>query len=195
MTRLFTLLFAASVASLAAEPLGFNRDIRPILSDTCFACHGFDAKHRKAKLRLDTPEGAFAEREDAGAAIVPGKPEESLAWQRIITDDPDDIMPPEDTHKVLTPEQREKIRLWIEQGASYQKHWAFEAPVKPAASGIDHFVREALVSKGIDLSPEADRPTLIRRASMALTGLPPTIAETDAFLADMAEDVEHFIKG
>jgi hypothetical protein len=198
MPRLLTLLLASSAASLAAEPLSFNKDIRPILSDTCFACHGIDSKHREAKLRLDTPEGAFAERKDGGAAIVPGKPDESLAWQRITTDDPDDIMPPEDSHKVLKPEQRETIRLWIEQGAPYQKHWAFEAPVKPAGAGIDHFVREALVSKGLDLSSEADRPTLIRRASMALTGLPPTIAETDAFLADTAEGayermVDHYL--
>ena len=188
MTRFLPIILAASALPLAAaEPLSFNRDIRPILSDTCFACHGFDAKHREAKLRLDTPEGAFQKDKDGYAAIVPGKPEESLAWQRITTDDEEDIMPPLDSHKKLDAEQRETIRLWIEQGAPYQKHWAFEAPVKPAGEGIDHFVQAQLTPMKLALSPEADRPTLIRRVSMALTGLPPTIAETDAFLADTAE--------
>lgn len=187
MTRLLPILFAASALPLAAEPISFNKDIRPILSDTCFACHGFDAKKREAKLRLDTPEGAFQKDKDGNAAIVPGDPAASLAWQLITTDDEEDIMPPLDSHKKLDTEQRETIRLWIEQGAPYQKHWAFEAPVKPAGEGIDHFVQAQLQPMKLTLSPEADRPTLIRRVSMALTGLPPTIAETDAFLADTAD--------
>ena len=180
-------LLSASVAVAKPETLGFNKDIRPILSENCFACHGFDEKHREAKLRLDLPEAAFAKNKYGDAAIVPGKPEESLIWERIIATDPDDIMPPPETHKKLTAAQKETIKRWIEQGAPYQKHWAFEAPVKPTGDSIDHFVRTALAPDGLTLSPEADRPTLIRRVSMALTGLPPTIAEIDAFLEDKAD--------
>ncbi|MGI9244310.1 MAG: PSD1 and planctomycete cytochrome C domain-containing protein [Verrucomicrobiales bacterium] len=183
-------LVSSSVLALGvadAEPLGFNRDIRPILSENCFACHGFDSKDRKADLRIDVQEAAFAPNKYGEAAIVPGKPEESLIWQRITSTDEDDIMPPPESHKTLKPEQKETIRRWIEEGAPYQRHWAFEAPVKPAGDGVDHFVGLALRSGGLDFSPEADRPTLIRRVSMALTGLPPTLGEVEAFLSDAAD--------
>ena len=166
-----------------AEPLQFNRDIRPILSEHCFTCHGFDEKERKAKLRLDIPEGAFTKDDDGGAPIVPGKPEESWIWHRIDTDDPDDIMPPPKSHKKLSNNDKAILKKWIEEGADYQKHWAFEAPVK-GEGNIDQFVRAALPSKGLKPSPEADKPTLIRRVSLALTGLPPTIEQIDQFLAD-----------
>ncbi len=135
----FTFILSLGLAN--AEPLGFNRDIRPILSENCFACHGLDSEERKADLRLDVQEAAFAPNKHGEAAIVPGKPDDSLIWQRIISTDEDEIMPPPESHKKLKPEQKETIRRWIEEGAPYQKHWAFEAPVKPAGEGIDDFVR------------------------------------------------------
>ncbi|MCB1096708.1 MAG: PSD1 domain-containing protein [Verrucomicrobiae bacterium] len=191
-----TLAFVAFHASGAAEPLSFNRDIRSILSENCFACHGMDAKHREADLRLDLPEEAFKKDKDGASAIVPGNPDESKIWQRITATDPDDVMPPPESHKKLDASQKAIIREWISQGAVYQKHWAFEAPVKPAGEGIDHFVGEALNAAGLQFSPEADRPTLIRRVSMALTGLPPTIAEVDAFLTDARPDAyERLVEG
>jgi hypothetical protein len=185
-------LLASSALTAAAEPLSFNRDIRPILSDKCFACHGFDAKRREADLRLDTPEGAFKANEDGQSAIVPGRVEESLVWQHITATDPDDVMPPPKSNKKLSDVEKATLKTWIEQGAPYQKHWAFEAPVKapvPEGAGnpIDRFVSAPLRAKGLALSPEADRPTLIRRVSMALTGLPPTLEDVDAFLADTAD--------
>ena len=158
----------------AATPISYNRDIRPILSENCFACHGTDAGNREADLRLDLSEAAVGKEED-GAAIVAGQPDESLIWQRIIETDPDVVMPPPESKKKLTDEQKQTLRRWIEQGAEYQKHWAFEQPIKPAGDGIDAFVGKALQRDGLAFSPAADRSTLIRRVSMALTGLPPTI--------------------
>ena len=108
-----------ALGTAVAEPLQFNRDIRPILSENCFACHGLDEKERKAKLRLDVQENAFAKNEYGEAAIVPGKPDESLAWQLIITDDPDDIMPPPKSHKKLKADDKATLKRWIEEGASY----------------------------------------------------------------------------
>ncbi|MGY8673195.1 MAG: PSD1 and planctomycete cytochrome C domain-containing protein [Verrucomicrobiia bacterium] len=184
MKRISTILCVLCVFVVQAEPLQFNRDIRPILSENCFACHGFDEKERKAKLRLDVSESAFKKSKDGTAPIVPGKPAESLVWQRIITSDPDDIMPPPESHKKLDDKKKAILKQWIEEGATYQKHWAFEPPTKAKGAGIDQFVRTVLLLKGLKASPDADRPTLIRRVSMALTGLPPTIAEVDAFVAD-----------
>jgi hypothetical protein len=176
----------------ASELLSFNRDIRPILSDKCFACHGFDEETREAKLRLDTPEGAFRKKKRGKSAIVPGKLEESEAWLRIIADDEDEVMPPPDSHKSLSDEEKGILKRWIEEGATYQKHWAFESPVKaevPAGEGreIDRFVEVGLKKEGWGFSEEADRETLIRRVSFALTGLPPTIATVDGFLGDKGE--------
>ncbi|MDA0766141.1 MAG: PSD1 and planctomycete cytochrome C domain-containing protein [Verrucomicrobia bacterium] len=187
--RHLPLIVSASFALLpvGAEPLQFNRDIRPILSENCFACHGFDAKKRKAKLRLDLGEEAVKTNEFGDAAIVPGKPDESLIWIHITSDDPEEVMPPPKSLKKLDSAQKETLRRWIEEGAPYQRHWAFEPPEKTPGAGIDPFIVAALQSKGPALSPEADRPTLIRRVSMALTGLPPTLAEIDAFLADPAD--------
>jgi hypothetical protein len=188
------------LASLSAHggTVEFNRDIRPILSENCYSCHGFDAKHRKADLRLDTPEGAYADN-DGVFAIVPGDLAKSESWLRIISEDEDEIMPPPKSHKTLKPEQKELIKRWIEEGAAYQKHWAFEAPVKiappvvdtaqyPVKTPIDAFLAERLAKEGLAFSPEADKPTLIRRVSFALTGLPPTPAEVDQFLADSSPD-------
>ena len=119
--------------------ISYNRDVRPILSENCFACHGLDAENRQADLRLDLAETAHGKTGDA-AAIVPGRPADSPLWQRVATDDPDEIMPPADSHRKLTAAQKETLRLWIEQGALYQKHWAFEQPAKPVGDGIDFFV-------------------------------------------------------
>jgi hypothetical protein len=183
-------LAAGGVA--AADPPDFNRDIRPLLSDRCFACHGFDAKAREADLRLDTPDGAFAER-DGGPAIVPGKPLESLAWQRIVSSDPDEVMPPADSHLKLSDADKDLLERWIESGAEYRPHWSLtrvERPAVPAgeAHPIDALVVRRLAADGLDLAPEAPRASLIRRLSLDLRGLPPTPEETAEFLADPAPD-------
>ncbi len=190
MKRLFLLLLLPAVAPAADAPIEFNRDVRPILADACFACHGFDAKARKGRLRLDVPEGAFAKRKD-GAAIKPGDPKGSEVWARITSADPDTVMPPADSNKKLTPAHKEIIRRWIEQGARYQNHWSFEPirrPAVPAVAGaataIDAFLLDRLRKAGLTPEPEADRETLIRRVAFTLTGLPPTLKEVDAFLAD-----------
>ncbi len=141
------------IAEAAAdESLSFNRDIRPILSNKCFACHGFDAKKRQADLRLDTPEGAMAEHEGV-RAVVPGDLAKSELWRRVTSTDEDEMMPPQSSNKKLTAEEKSLLKRWIEQGAKYQKHWAFEAIQRPAvpqgASGpaaIDSFINERLRS-------------------------------------------------
>ncbi len=120
-----------SLSARADDKLQFNRDIRPIFSDNCFSCHGTDAKKREAKLRLDTAEGAYKANDDGEFPIKPGDLAKSDAWQRITSDDKDEIMPPPKSHKKLTAAQKETIKRWIEQGAPYQKHWAFEVPVLP----------------------------------------------------------------
>lgn len=178
----------------------FNAHIRPIFSDTCFACHGFDSKKREADLRLDTQEGAYAKLKDSEErAIVPGKPDQSAILKRIVSKDPEEVMPPKEFHKDLTAHQKSLIRAWIEQGAKYEEHWAFtpiEKPIVPtltkhpdeAANPIDHFILRSLENAGIEPSPLADRPTLLRRLSLDLTGLPPAPAELDAYLADQSPD-------
>lgn len=188
-----TLLLSTSVFA-GAGPVEFNRDIRPIMSDTCFFCHGPDKAKRKAGLRLDDPEAAVAER-DGIRAIVPGKPDQSDAIERLFSTDPEEMMPPPDSNKKLTPEQKELFKRWVAEGAVYQPHWAYIPPVRPAAptvqdkrypseSPIDAFISARLLEKKIVPADEADRHTLLRRLSLDLTGLPPTTAETDAFLAD-----------
>lgn len=187
------LLAIATSAHGADDKLSFNKDIRPILSDKCFACHGFDAKHREAGLRLDTPEGAYANH-DGIIAIKPGDLQKSEAWLLINSDDPDEVMPPPKSHKTLSKAEKDTIRKWIEQGAPYQRHWAFEPQVKYAppapATGmqprniVDTFILDRLKKENLAPQPEADRETLIRRVTLALTGLPPKTEEVDAFLAD-----------
>ena len=156
---------------ISGEPLPdhvtFNAHIRPIFSNTCFACHGFDAKTREADLRLDTPEGGYAKLKDSEErAIVPGKPDQSAIMQRIFATDPDDVMPPPDFHKDLTAQQKSLIRAWIEQGAKYEQHWAFtpvvRAPVpalaahaEEVANPIDAFVLATLEAGKIAPSPLA----------------------------------------
>ena len=174
------------------KELSFNQDIRPILSANCFACHGLDAKHRKAKLRLDTRETAIADR-DGIQAIAPGDLENSESWARIISNDEDDIMPPPDSHKSLTGEEKSIIRKWIESGAHYEGHWSFTAPQKPEVpkvngvnNPIDAFIQDRLREEGLKPSEIADRETLLRRVYLDLTGLPPTLKELDSFLTDQS---------
>jgi hypothetical protein len=183
--------FGAAPAGAPAR-LSFNHDIRPILSDNCFACHGPDNANRQAGLRLDTFDLATAELDSGSRAIVPQKIDESELVARIVSDDPDAVMPPPHA-KIgrLSSEQVETLKRWIAEGAKYEPHWAFVSPVKlevsaAAASGhpIDAVVAEKLAGRGLALQPEADRATLIRRASFDITGLPPTPAEVEAFIAD-----------
>ena len=193
--RFLTAFALLTAPAAAAGKLDFNRDIRPILSDNCFACHGYDAKKRKADLRLDTPEGAFQAIEGA-FPIKPGQPEASTIVERMLSHDEDELMPPPESNKKLRPEQIETLKQWIKEGAVYQKHWSFEAPVKatpPAVkgtvkNGIDAFIQARLTQEGLSPSPEASKETLIRRVTLDLTGLPPTLAEIDAFLADTSAD-------
>jgi hypothetical protein len=177
----------SSATAAGTEAVSFNRDIRPILSDNCFYCHGPDASHRQADLRLDLRDEALA-----AQAIVPGKPAESSIVSRINSTDPDELMPPPESHKKLDAKQKALLTRWIEEGAEYQKHWAYEPPVKAAvpagAKAVDHLVRQRLAKLGLEPSPEADRRTLVRRLSFDLTGLPPTPAEVEAFVADPSPD-------
>ena len=188
MTRLScTILLTITAAAHAAQPVSFNRDVRPILSDNCFYCHGNDPTHRKAKLRLDVREGALK-----NEAFVPGKPDESDLIKRILTSDADDLMPPPDSHKKLTPQQKEVLRQWIAQGAEYQQHWSYEKPVKAAIpagrSGVDALVQKRLAEVGLKPSAEADRRTLIRRLYADLLGLPPRPEEVTAFVNSKSPD-------
>ena len=172
--------------ALAATP-DYNRDIRPLLSENCFSCHGFDEKARKADLRLDTAEGALTER-DGWFPIKPGDPDKSEVWRRIISEDKDEVMPPPKSHLTLKPSEKELLRAWISAGAPYAGHWAFippqKSPVPPDAHPVDHFVRNALAKVGLKPSPQADPATLLRRLHLDLTGLPPSAAELQAFLRD-----------
>ncbi|MEI6247686.1 MAG: PSD1 and planctomycete cytochrome C domain-containing protein [Verrucomicrobiota bacterium] len=184
-------LFAADQAD---DTVRFNRDIRPIMSDTCFHCHGFDAKARKGELRLDIREFALKAGKSGEIAIVPGKPEASEIIKRIFTKDDDDLMPAKESHKTLTPEQKELFRRWVKQGANYEAHWAY-TPLAPVAvppmpaggrSPIDAFIGKKLAEKKIAPSAEASKEKLLRRVSLDLTGLPPTPEELAAFLADQS---------
>ena len=174
-------------------PVSFNRDIRPIMSDTCFHCHGFDSKTREAGMRLDVREEALKPTKNDLIPIVPGKPEESEIIQRIM--DAGDPMPPETMHKNLTPAQKELFRRWVAEGAVYEPHWAYTPLVKPevprvrkVTNPIDAFIQARLAEKKIKPSPEAEKTRLLRRVSLDLTGLPPTAAETAAFLADRSRN-------
>lgn len=188
------LVLAWGIPASAQDKVQFNRDIRPILSDNCYHCHGPDKVKRKAAVHFDTEEGA---RVDLGGyfAIVPGKSAESELLKRVTSADPAKLMPPPSSgHAALKPAQVELLRRWIAEGATWQKHWAFipvERPKLPLAKNrdwvrnpIDAFVLARLEHEGLAPSPEADRVTLIRRVSLDLTGLPPTPAEVDAFVSD-----------
>ncbi len=173
-------------SALAADEVDFGRDIRPILSNSCFKCHG--PATQKAKLRLDQRETVLAK-----GAIAPGKPAESELLHRVLLPDFDELrMPPAEVADRLTPQQVAKLRAWIEQGAKYTPHWAFVPPQRPEVPGtahpIDAFIRPQLTKAGLKPSPEADRATLIRRVSLDLVGLLPTPGEVDAFVKDTAPD-------
>jgi len=182
------LLILILVATATAGPIGFNSHIRPILSDHCFSCHGFDSNSREANLRLDTSEGTFAKRK-SGSAILPGDPEGSLIWKRITSDDPDDIMPPPDHLLRLDAEEKKLIYHWIKEGAKYEEHWTFIPIKKPdlpnlSAHPLDSLVRQKLKTLELDLSPRASKENLIRRLSFDLRGLPPTPEEVSTFMED-----------
>jgi hypothetical protein len=192
---------AASALGNAVAPgaVDFNRDIQPILSDNCYHCHGPDEHARKAKLRLDRKEGAYGKNEDGRAIVAPGKVADSELITRILSTDPDEVMPtPKSNHK-LTDAQKSLLQRWVEQGAPWAEHWAFVAPKKaevpkPAPTlgvtrnVIDAFVLDRLATEGLKQAPEADKARLLRRVTLDLTGLPPTPQEIDAFLADHSAD-------
>jgi hypothetical protein len=185
-------------AARADQPaVEFNRDIRPILSDYCFHCHGPDGAKRKAGLRLDTEKGSRAERSGA-PAVVPGKPEASELYRRLTAADEHERMPPKSIGRRPSKDQIEAVRRWIAAGGRYQPHWAFIPPERPepptvkdaarVRNAIDAFILARLEREGLTPGPEADRVTLIRRLSLDLTGLPPTPEQVDAFLADRSPD-------
>jgi Protein of unknown function (DUF1553)/Protein of unknown function (DUF1549)/Concanavalin A-like lectin/glucanases superfamily/Planctomycete cytochrome C len=189
--------------SIAADPaptpppVNFQRQVRPILSNNCFLCHGPDKGTRMADVRLDIHDGAFATRKN-GAIIVPGKPDESLLIKRVFSEDPGYRMPPVFAHKTLTPEQKNLLRRWVSEGANWKDHWAFIAPVRPPLPAVkdaawphtpvDNFILAKLEANNLKPAQEADRRTLIRRVTLDLTGLPPSPAEVTAFVNDPAAD-------
>ena len=181
-----------------AGGLSYSHDIRPILADNCFACHGHDDQKRKANLRLDLRDTATRPAKDGAIAIVPGKLDQSELVRRISAAKDDDRMPPPSSNKKLAPGQIQTLRQWVADGAPYEKHWAFVAPVRPAVpqvkdgtwprNAIDHFILSRLESEGTKPSPEADKVTLLRRVYLDLIGLPPTIEEVEAYLKDDSSD-------
>ncbi|HLQ44503.1 MAG TPA: DUF1549 domain-containing protein, partial [Planctomycetaceae bacterium] len=178
-------------AAWADDSILYNRDIRPILTDTCFPCHGPDSAARKGDYRLDRRDDAIGKK-----VIVPGQPDESEMMRRILSSDPDEVMPPPATKKKLTAAQKELLKKWIASGAEYQPHWSFIAPTRPelpkvkneawVRNPIDRFVLAKLEARGLTPAPEADRHTLARRLSLDLTGLPPTPELVEEFVADQA---------
>lgn len=185
-------------ASAADRPLNFARDIRPILSNNCFKCHGPDEKERKGGLRLDTAEGGTAKLESGSQAVIPGKFDESEMIVRILSEDPNEKMPPPESGKKVTPEQLALLKRWIQEGATWTQHWSFIPPQhhpvpmvknnERVGNAIDQFILARLEAEGLSLSAPADRVTLIRRVTYDLTGLPPTPAEVDLFVQDTSEN-------
>jgi len=189
----FAIALAAGPAAAAGPEIAYNRDIRPILVENCFSCHGADSASRAADLRLDEREEAVA-----SGAIVPGDSDSSVMLDRISSDDPEEVMPPPETKKSLTPEQKALLTKWIQQGAEYEPHWSFIPPAKPeppavkdepwVRNPIDRFILAGLEAEGLAPAPEADRRTLARRAALDVTGLPPEPAAVEAFVADARPD-------
>ncbi len=182
--------------TLAEEPLEYNRDIRPILADNCFACHGADSAAREADLRIDQREAAIE-----FGALVPGQPDESELLLRVLTDDPDLLMPPPETKKTLTPEQQEILKRWIAAGAEYQPHWSFIPPSRPdlpaveheawVKNAIDRFVLAKLQQHGLSPAPEAEARTLFRRLHLDITGLPPSPQDVAAFVSEYQQHADN----
>ena len=199
-SMVFVLIPYVASSPLVAQEIQYNRDVRPILAENCFACHGFDHAKREAGLRLDTADGATASLGSGEVAIRPGSPDESEAIRRIVSADHDEMMPPSESGKTLSEQQKQILQTWVAQGARYDKHWSFIMPEKvrlPAderqlqvAHPIDQFVRIRLLVAGLSPSPEADRITLLRRVSLDLTGLPPSPEQVQHFLAASEQDSE-----
>ncbi|HQU44386.1 MAG TPA: DUF1549 domain-containing protein, partial [Pirellulales bacterium] len=187
----------ASESTTATPAIDFNGQIRPILSNNCFQCHGPDVAQRKAGLRLDLRDEALRATESGVVVIVPRKPDESELVRRIFAAD-DERMPPADSNKHLTEAEKSRLKEWVAAGAPWQDHWSFIAPLRPALptvshagwsrNAIDDFILSRLDKERLGPSPEANRPTLIRRLSLDLTGLPPTPEEVDRFVNDAAGD-------
>lgn len=194
--RQFVIALCIAGSCFAAESVDFSRDIRPILSDKCFACHGPDSENREADLRLDQRENVFASRDD-DSIITPGSPEQSELIARVESDDPDIVMPPPDAGKTLSPEEVMLIRRWVDEGAEWKSHWAFVKPERPtvpvnpsspwATNEIDHFIEKRLTQSGLSPEPIADRHQLIRRLYLDLTGLPPSSDEIRQFAVDESD--------
>ncbi|KQS28003.1 DUF1553 domain-containing protein [Dyadobacter sp. Leaf189] len=185
----------AQEMSMLMQPVDYTYDVKPILSDRCFACHGPDANHQKANLRLDVAEVAYKKETESGLkAIKPGKPGSSELVHRILSADPDVVMPTPESHLTLTAREKAILIKWVEEGAEYKPHWAFTKVEKPkvpsvknekwAKNAIDHFILKKLEDKGMIPAREADKTTLLRRVYLDLTGLPPTPEEVTAFMSD-----------
>ena len=190
------LVLITSITSGLAADISFNRDIRPILTNHCYQCHGPDEQHREADLRLDDAASALAPR-DGSPVIVPGQPKRSVLISRITSPDNDIVMPPRELKKDLTPEQIETLVQWIQDGAEFEEHWSFQSPQRPTPpttestwpqNPIDHFVLSQMQDLNLSPNDPASREILIRRITLDLTGIPPTIDEIDAFLADKTPD-------
>ncbi len=203
--RIILAAIALSSALNAADPISFSRQIRPILSENCFTCHGPDEKRREAKLRLDDETVAKATREDV-TAIVPGHPERSEIIKRIESTDADEVMPPPKTHKTVPPEQLALLKQWIKEGAHWGRHWSYETVSRPQvpkmpgaadANPIDAFLARRLAQEHLDFAPPADAATLTRRLALDLTGLPPTSEEVEQFTAGnrpaASSIIQHFL--
>jgi hypothetical protein len=186
-------VLAGQTTAVRPEPVDFTTQIRPLLSDRCFRCHGPDAAKRKAELRLDVPAGALKDLDNGWAVVKPGNPQRSELIRRIFADD-DDMMPPSESHLSLSDAEKALLLRWVKEGADYRAHWSWlpvqsRAVPKTSADGastnpIDVFIATRLAEAGLRPAPEASRETVIRRAALTLTGLPPTVAEIDAYLAD-----------
>jgi hypothetical protein len=203
---IISLIITLMLGVTARAEVSFNRDVRPIMSDTCFRCHGPDESSRMAGLRFDLREVAVRPTWSGRIPIVPGKPEKSEMIRRIFSDDPAVHMPPAFADKHLTESQKEILRQWVAEGAKYEGHWSFQ-PVRWSAvpaveergalirNPIDAFIQSRLAKEGLEASPEADRRTLIRRVALDLTGLPPTPAEVEAFLRDTSPNAYEKLVG
>jgi len=188
----------ASFVLADQDKVNFGRQIRPLLAEKCFSCHGLDEEHRETSMRLDTKDGLFGETDSGGFAVVPGDAAKSVAYLRLVTEDEFERMPPADSAHELSKEEIELVKRWIEQGAVWQQHWSLIAPERPSVpevsdaawpkNDIDRFVLARLDGEGLKPAPEADKITLIRRLTFDLTGLPPTPEEIDNLLADNSPD-------
>ncbi|HCS54861.1 MAG TPA: hypothetical protein DIW81_25295, partial [Planctomycetaceae bacterium] len=198
-TRLLNSIFIAVLCCFvqinecpAEEQIDFNQQIRPLLSDRCFACHGPDEEHREGGFRLDVQESAFGHGDSEETILVPGHPEKSLLIERITSEDSSLRMPPQHAKAQLSDQQIELIRKWVAQGANWEGHWSYQPIVRPEVpaypdknlSPIDAFVLKRLEKENLQPSEKADRVTLLRRVTLDLTGLPPSLEEVDAFLTD-----------